>query len=128
MPTRTIAYWVATGLVCALFGFSSFAYLAHMEPFAGSIAHLGYPPYLLTILGTAKLFGVAVLLIPGYALLKEWAYAGFAFDLMGAVSSHSFTGDPIAEIARPAVVLLLCAASYLLRPSARRLPASPTLG
>jgi len=128
MPAKTIGYWIATGLVCALFGLSSLGYLAHMEPFAGSLAHLGYPPYFLTILGTAKLLGVVALLIPGTALLKEWAYAGFAFDLIGAVASHSFSGDPFAETVRPAVVLLLCAASYLLRPPERRLPASPSLG
>jgi hypothetical protein len=128
MTARTIGYWVATGLVCALFGLSGAGYVAHAEYFANALAGLGYPAYFLTILGAAKLLGTVALLAPGRPLLKEWAYAGFTFDLTGAIASHAFNGDPIAEIVSPSVVLVLCAASYLLRPSERRLPASPTLG
>ena len=128
MATRTWVYWIATGLFCALLGFSGFAYLARVEFMAENMARLGYPPYFLTILGTAKIFGVIALLSPGRPLLKEWAYAGFTFDLIGATASHAFTGDPFAESVRPAIVLAVCATSYLLRPEARRLPVSPTFG
>ena len=128
MSSRTIVYWTATCLFCALLGLSGLAYLARVEFFAENLAKLGYPPYFVTILGAAKVLGVIALLAPGRPLLKEWAYAGFAFDLIGATASHAFAGDPIGESVRPSIVLLLCAASYLLRPQARRLPASPTLG
>jgi len=127
MNRTTTGYWVATGLFCALLGASSLAYLLRVEFMAERMAALGYPPYLLTILGTAKLLGVAALLAPGWPLIKEWAYAGFAFDLVGATASHAFSGDPVAESVRPLFVLALCAASYLLRPAPRRLPSSPTL-
>ena len=86
-----------------------------------SIAALGYPEYLMTILGTAKLLGVVALLIPGVPLLKEWAYAGFTFDLLGASASHAFVGDPPMEIVLPLIILSIAVASYILRPDSRRL-------
>ena len=63
-----------------------------------AMAELGYPVYLMTILGVAKLLGVLALLLPGTPLLKEWAYAGFTFDLLGASVSHAFVGHSIAQI------------------------------
>lgn len=128
MNGKTIGYWVATGIFCAMLGGGGLSYLAGVEQFAEAIVGLGYPPYLLTILGVAKVLGVIVLLAPGRPLLKEWAYAGFAFDLIGAVASHTFVGDPISETIRPAIALGIGAASYLLRPADRRLSASPTYG
>jgi hypothetical protein len=77
-------------------------------------SHLGYPHYLLPLLGTAKLLGVAALLIPGFAALKEWAYAGLTFDLAGALYSHISTGDGPGQWAFAAVGLVLVLASYLL--------------
>jgi hypothetical protein len=128
MTKRTTGYWIATGLFCAVLGFSGLAYLMRVEFMVERMTELGYPLYFLTILGTAKLLGVTALLAPGQALIKEWAYAGFAFDLIGATASHAFSGDPFAESVRPLFVLALGAASYLLRPSERRLPSSPTFG
>ena len=58
---------------------------------------LGYPLYLLPFLGVAKLLGIIVLLVPGFPRLKEWAYAGMFFDLVGAVYSGLMAGgfDPL---------------------------------
>ena len=128
MTRKTTGYWIATGLFCAVLGFSGLAYLMRVEFMAERMSELGYPTYFLVILGTAKLLGVAALLAPGRPLLKEWAYAGFAFDLIGATTSHALSGDPFGESVRPLFVLAIGAASYLLRPAARRLPSSPTLG
>jgi hypothetical protein len=127
MNSRKIVYWIATVVFCALLGLSGLAYLAGVERFVEAITSLGYPPYVLTILGTAKVLGVIALLAPGRPLLKEWAYAGFAFDLIAAVASHTFAGDPIGEAVRPLVPLAIGATSYLLRPESRRLAASPTI-
>jgi len=55
--------------------------------------HLGYPPYLLPFLGTAKLLGVAAVLLPGVPRIKEWAFAGLTFDVVGALYSHVSVGD-----------------------------------
>ena len=96
-------------------------HLTHAEQVAGGMRNLGYPPYMMTILGTAKLLGVIALLIPGHPLLKEWAYAGFTFNLLGATASHLFAGDPISEALPPFILLCVGATSYTLRPASRRL-------
>ena len=128
MKRRMLVYWLTTGLFCAVLGFSGFAHFRHLEPMVEAMTKLGYPVYFMTILGSAKLLGVTVLLAPGRPLLKDWAYAGFAFNLLGATASHALTGDPLSETIRPAGLLVLVAASYLLRPAARRLPSAPALG
>lgn len=80
--------------------------------FVQAIDRLGYPRYLLTILGAAKLLGAAALLQGKFPRLKEWAYAGFAFDLLGAATSYAAVGD-WRRIAIPSVYALLLLASYL---------------
>ena len=120
MKSREVAYWATTGLFCAVLGFSGIAHTTRIAFVAEEMAALGYPVHVMTILGVAKLLGVVALLAPGRPLLKEWAYAGFTFNLLGATASHVFVGDPIVESIRPFLLLLLCAASYLLRPAARR--------
>ncbi len=121
MNRNPTAYWIVTGLFCAAFSFGGASHLLRTEAMAAGVASLWYPPYLMTILGTAKLLGVAALLAPGRPLLKEWAYAGFSFNLLGATVSHLFAGDPFSETVRPAALLLVGAASYFLRPASRRL-------
>jgi uncharacterized membrane protein YphA (DoxX/SURF4 family) len=82
--------------------------------------HLGYPPYLLLFLGTAKTLGVVAVLIPGLPRLKEWAFAGLTFDVTGALYSHLSVGDPPDAWAPAVVALVLIGASYLayrVRPS-----------
>ena len=73
--------------------------------------HLGYPPYLLLFLGTAKILGVAAVLAPGLPRLKEWAFAGLTFDLIGALYSHVSVGDPASVWAPAAIGLVLMAGS-----------------
>jgi len=121
MERRTLGFWIVTGLFVAMMSFSGTAHLFRLAPVVEGMTHLGYPAYVMTILGVAKLLGVGVVLMPGRPLLKEWAYAGFTFNLLGATASHAFSGDPIAEVLPPAVVLLLGLASYALRPASRRI-------
>ena len=121
MSRKTLAYWIVTGLFCLLFTFGGLGHLFRAEMQVEGMLKLGYPLYVMTILGVAKLLGVATLLAPGMPLLKEWAYAGFTFDLLGAFASHVFVGDPIVEAIRPVGVLIIGAASYQLRPADRRM-------
>ena len=121
METSTKAYWAATGLFSLVLGFSGFAHFTHLQMMVESMTALGYPTYFMTIIGFAKLLGVVALLMPGQPLLKEWAYAGFAFNLAGAVATHLFVGDPVMEYAPPAMLLGLLAISHVLRPASRRL-------
>jgi uncharacterized membrane protein len=118
---RTTAFWVVTGLFCLAFTMGGTMHLLRAEQMAEGMRTLGYPAYVMTILGTAKLLGVVALLVPGRLILKEWAYAGFTFDLLGAAASHVFVGDPISETLKPLVLLGIGVASYQLRPASRRL-------
>jgi hypothetical protein len=124
---KTVGYWVSTGIFCAALGFGGVAHLMRADAMAQGMEILGYPPYLMTILGTAKVLGVLALLAPGRPLLKEWAYAGFTFNLLGATASHIFVGDPASETVRPALILVLAIASYFLRPPSRRLELATSL-
>jgi uncharacterized membrane protein YphA (DoxX/SURF4 family) len=76
--------------------------------------HLGYPTYLLPFVGIAKTLGVIAILIPGMPRLKEWAYAGLVFDLIGALYSHLSVGDPPSAWAMAVVGLVLVTGSYVL--------------
>ena len=127
MTARTVSYWIATVVFCAAMAAGGVLDLLRVDFLVEGMDKLGYPVYILTILGVAKLLGVVALLPPGIPLLKEWAYAGFAFELLGATVSHLYVGDPVNEVAPPLVLLALAAASYLLRPPSRRL-ASATAG
>ena len=107
MNKRLIGYWVATALFCLAMTAGGTMNLMRAEMQKEAMTALGYPDYLMTILGVAKILGVIALLIPGVPLLKEWAYAGFTFDLLGAGSSHAFVGDSPAEILVPLTSLHL---------------------
>jgi hypothetical protein len=85
-----------------------------------SIVHLGYPVYILTLLGVWKMLGVVAVLIPKYPLLKEWAYAGIFFAMSGAIYSHVASGDPVTEILPAVLLLVLSLVSWYFRPADRK--------
>ncbi len=128
MDRKDLPYWITTGLFCAALGLGGIAHTFRLGPIPESMAALGYPDFVMTIIGVAKILGAIALLAPGRPLLKEWAYAGFTFNLLGATWSHVAAGDPIAESIPPLVLIGLGAASYLLRPGSRRLAESARLG
>jgi len=115
---RKIAYWGSTGLASlALLG--SLTYLTGSEQVVSGFAKAGYPQYLRIILGIAKPVAAIVLLLPGFALLKEWAYAGVTFALvMATISSYLAEGG--VKWILPLVLLSLVDVSYLTRPPSRR--------
>ena len=84
------------------------------------LIHLGYPVYFLSIIGTWKILGVITILIPGFKLLKEWAYAGFFFAMTGAVISHIASGDTFKEFIAPLIFALLIITSWYFRPADRK--------
>ncbi len=119
MTKISIAYWIPTLLFCAVLTFSGVAHFGRLDFMVESMTALGYPTYFMTIIGLAKLLGVVALLVPSVPLLKEWAYAGFCFNLIGAIATHLFVSDPIGEWLPPLILLGLGAASYWLRPAER---------
>jgi hypothetical protein len=95
------------------------AYLSRAAFAVPGIVALGYPDYFLTILGLWKVLAGLAILAPRLPRLKEWAYAGIAFDLTGAAFSHAAMGDSAAKIIVPLVLLGIAAASWALRPPSR---------
>ena len=93
-------------------------YLIGPRPLMDALHGLGYPTYFLKLLGAAKLLGAVALFAPPRSPLREWAYAGFGFDLAFAIASHLATGSATDAVA-PFVALALLASSYALR---RRVP------
>jgi hypothetical protein len=87
-----IGFWITTVLFCLQIGFTAYAQL-QLPQVATAFAHLGFPAYFRVELSWAKFFGVAVLLLPVPARLKEWAYAGFAITLGSALIAHLSVGD-----------------------------------
>ena len=83
--------------------------------------HLGYPSYLLVFLGTAKMLGVAAVLVPGLPRIKEWAFAGLTFDVTGALYSHVSIGDP-PDAWMPALVALVLVSGSYVAYRVRRIP------
>jgi hypothetical protein len=75
--------------------------------------NLGYPKYFIPFIGVAKLLGVVALIVPGFPEIKEWAHAGFVFDLTGAVYSSIAVGDPPATWMPIFIGFALIAASYI---------------
>ena len=120
---RKIVYWGSTALASlALLG--SLSYLTGSEQVVSGFAKAGYPQHLRIVLGIAKPLAALVLLLPGLALVKEWAYAGVTFALVMAIISAYLLGDVKSLILAP-VVLVLVAVSYLTRPPNRRLAPGP---
>jgi hypothetical protein len=122
---KNLPYWITTGLFSFALTASGLMTVTHQAPMVAAYAHLGYPLYFMTILGAAKLLGVATVLAPGLPRLKEWAYAGFAINLVSAALSHLASGDPVGNVVPPVVLLGLVIASWRLRPEGRTLPDAP---
>jgi|SRR5690348_5468213 len=118
---RIYVYWVTTALTALLFAVPGTLLLARQPHFGSEMARLGYPPYLLAILGSLKILGVLVVLAPRLKRLKEWAYAGMALDVVGAVFSHAAVGDEPTKLIVPIAIGALVLASWALRPPTRTL-------
>lgn len=104
-------YWTFTLLFIVPMIASGIGYSAAVAPIVKGMAQLGFPFYLIRFLGAAKLLGAVAILSDKFPRLKEWAYAGFTFNLVGAAYSHLFSGDgPKALI--PLVILSFAIFSY----------------
>ena len=100
---------------------SAIVQLVRMKEEVDVITRLGYPLYILTLLGVLKILGVVVLLMPKFPLLKEWVYAGFFFLMLGAIYSHLVSGDGVKELIGPTLLLILTAVSWYFRPANRKI-------
>ena len=87
MKKTNILYWIFTGIFGLFMLSSGIQNLLVTPEWIGLMKTLGYPAYLIPFLGVAKCLGVVALVVPGFPRVKEWAYAGFFFDLVGATYS-----------------------------------------
>jgi uncharacterized membrane protein YphA (DoxX/SURF4 family) len=120
MRARTWIGWIVTGLMAALMLLSAVPDVLRIPDALLVFKHLGYPPYLLVFLGTAKILGVVAVLAPGLPRIKEWAFAGLTFDVTGALYSHLSTGDPPGAWTPAVIALALVGSSYVVYRVRRR--------
>ena len=120
----SIGYWVSTAVVAAPLVLGGAIDAAAPPGAIAFLAHLGYPAYFASIIGVWKVLGGIAILAPRFPRLKEWAYAGIVFDLSGAAVSHAAVGDGARFVLTPLILTALAVASWSLRPSTRKLPAS----
>jgi len=122
MKKTKILYWVFTILFCVMmFGSAIPDILMHPLAVKGMHDQLGYPLYFISFIGVAKALGVIALLIPGFPRIKEWAYAGLIFDLIGATYSIISAGQPFTDWIGMILPLALGAASYIFHHKLLRL-------
>jgi len=124
MKAKLITYWIATVLIAFMLASGGVMYFMCPPEVLEGITKLGYPAYLLYILGAWKILGAAAICAPGFPRLKEWAYAGIFFDLTGASASHFFAHDygPGAfHLLVPLALIAVMFVSWCLRPASRRI-------
>jgi hypothetical protein len=121
---RTIGYWLLTLVIAWEMAAGATWDLLRIDFVRGVFDELGYPHYLLLIIGAWKLPCASVLLAPRLARLKEWAYAGAFFNYTGAAASHLLVGEGAKRWVGPAVFAAMTLASWALRPADRRLAAA----
>jgi hypothetical protein len=120
---KTVAFWTTTILGPVSFVIGGVLHLTQSAEVLATLQHLGYPAYFALLLGVWKLAGATVIAAPGLPRWKEWAYAGFVFDLTAAAASRAAVGDSAGDIIAPLVFLALVLASWALRPASRTLAA-----
>ncbi|MGN7457263.1 DoxX family protein [Paenibacillus pasadenensis] len=118
---KAAAYWTVTLFFAAAMLLSGLGQLMRLEGNIELVRNLGYPLYLMTILGIWKALGVVAIVVPGFPRLKEWAYAGFFFLMTGAAWSHALDHEYGFPVFLPLAYAALAAASWALRPHSRKL-------
>ena len=109
MKKNKIGYWILTVIFAGMMTLSSVMYLTHQPAILQALHGLGYPDYILSLLGTAKIIGVISLVQTRFSTLKEWAYAGFSINLVAAAWSHLAVGE---SVAMPLILFLVLGGSY----------------
>ena len=113
---RIVGYWITTVLVATELAVGGIWDVLQTDQVRVVVGQLGYPAYLLTIMGTWKLAGAVALLIPGFSRVKEWAYAGAVITYASAIASHAIVGTEDGDLVAAIVLLALTVASWALHP------------
>lgn len=121
---RVVAYWSVTLFLAAALVLSGIGQLMKLGGNIELVTNLGYPLYIMTILGIWKILGVIAIVVPGFPRLKEWAHAGIFFLMTGAALSHVLAddfGDYGFNLILPLLYAALNISSWALRPKNRKL-------
>ena len=113
MKKTNITYWILTGLFAFFMLGSAIPDILIIPEAVQGFREMGYPAYLIPFLGWAKLLGVVAILVPGYPRLREWAYAGLFFDLLGATYSVFSIGKPVSAWSPMLVIIAVGIGSYV---------------
>ena len=119
--SKTIWYWIITGILSFCLFSGGLAQALQVQGVVQGFKPLGYPTYFISIIGVWKVLGIIAILVPGFKLLKEWAYAGLFFTMTGAVISHIASNDIHAQIIAPIVFSIFTVLSWYLRPGNRKI-------
>lgn len=115
-----IIYWIFTLWMSLGMVSTAIVQLMKNKDELANFTNLGYPSYLMTIIGAWKILGVITVLVPRFPMLKEWAYAGFFFVMSGAVISHIIVNDPFSKTFPAILLLVLVIISWYFRPADRK--------
>ena len=118
---KLIWYWIITGILSFCIFMGGLAQALQLKQTIEGFKPLGYPTYFISLIGIWKMLGIIAILIPGFKLLKEWAYAGIFFTMTGAVISHIASNDVKAQIIAPIVLAVFTLLSWYLRPANRKI-------
>jgi hypothetical protein len=121
---KTIGYWVTTGILVFCMTGGIFELLG-LKTTVDGIMKLGYPSYIIPALGLGKVLAILAILWPGLPRLKEWAYAGIFFNMMGAIVSHVARNDATWSVVVTVTIAAITLGSWALRPQDRRLGDPP---
>jgi len=112
--TTSILYWITTGLFAAFMVMSGVGHLQQDQFQIDMFRQLGFPAHVLITIGVAKILGALVLVLPRMRTLKEWAYAGFTFDLLGASAGIAMSPMGLLPALFPLAFFIPLVPSYLL--------------
>lgn len=112
MKRINIFYWITTGMLIPGLGIGSIMELAGDPQSIEIITSLGYPAYLSPFLGVARILALIAIFTPKLPRLKEWAYAGLVFDVIGATYSQIAVGNPLTYTIFPIIILGVIFGSY----------------
>ena len=121
MKVKDITYWILTIFLSIAMLAGGIQQMVQIGGYNDIIKALGYPLYILSILGVWKILGVIVILAPKLILLKEWAYAGFFFAMSGAAISHIVVEQNFTEALPSLILLVITVLSWGLRPDSRKI-------
>jgi len=118
---KTLWYWIFTIILSFCIFSGGLAQAMQVKGVVEGFKPLGYPIYFISLIGIWKMLGIIAILIPGFKLLKEWAYAGIFFVMSGAVISHIASSDVSVQIIAPFLLAIFTVLSWYLRPADRKI-------